>query len=119
MTALPLISVPLPAGVRRDPALPILNRVKAGHIHPLRAHCFAATAHLFTPEQAAGIKNLPKTAVTYVYRMEQNEKDTVKRHKASRDIKLDAPFAKGLMEKGESPQAMSRTVLMMSRPYST
>lgn len=100
MPNLPLQSVPLPRGVQRDPSLPQLKSVRSGHVHPLRAHCFAATAFAFTPEQRAGVENLEGKGRTYVYEMEQNEKDTIKRHKASRAIKLDRPFAAGLIQKG-------------------
>lgn len=100
MTALPLQPVRLNRGVKRDPALPVLKRVQSGRVHPLRAHCFALTSASFTPEQRAGIQNLPSNADTYVYEMEEHQADTVKRHRASRDIKLDRPFAAGLIQKG-------------------
>lgn len=102
MPALPLEPVRLPRGVRRDPALPVLKRVRSGHVHPLRAHCFASTDSAFTPEQRAGVQNLTGAANTYVYEMEKNEKDSIKRHKASREIKLERPFAAGLIEKGNA-----------------
>lgn len=100
MAALPLQSVRLNRGVKRDPALPVLKRVQPGHVHPLHAHCFASTSASFTAEQRIGVQNLPDTANTYVYEMEENVKDTIKRHRASREIKLERPFAAGLIQKG-------------------
>lgn len=97
---LPLVPVPLKAGAHRDPALPTMKRVKSGYVHPLRSHCFRATSAAFTPEQLVGVQNLPSTAVTYVYQMEEKENDTIKRHRASRNIELDKPFADGLLQKG-------------------
>lgn len=100
MSALPLERVRLPRGVQRDPALPTLHRVKSGYVHPLRAHCFASTSAAFSPEQRAGVENLPNSAITYVYEMEENERDTIKRHNASRNIQLKRPYAAGLIQQG-------------------
>lgn len=100
MTDLPLDPIRLPPGVERDPALPTLKRVRSGYIHPLRAHCFRRTASNFTAEQRAGVQNLPASALTYVYEMEEDERDTIKRHTASRAIQFDRPFAEGLLQKG-------------------
>ena len=100
MVDLRLETVPLARGAKRDPNLPVLKRVARDQIHPLRAHCFAATAIKFTAEQLVGIRNLPKSAATYVYEMEEDVRDTIKRHNASRSIKLDRPFAAGLLQTG-------------------
>ena len=102
MEVLPLQPVSLPRGVQRDACLPTLKRVKSGHVHPMRAHCFARsrTRYSFTSEQLKGVEALPDTAATYVYEMEANLKDTKTRHADARNIKFDFPLAKGLLAKG-------------------
>ena len=100
MTELPLENVRLPRGVRRDPCLPVMKRVSSGHVHPLRAHCFARSRAAFTPEELDGVQSLPDDATTYVYMMESDQADTKKRHLSSRNIKFEHPLAKGLLAKG-------------------
>ena len=97
---LPLEDVCLPQQAVRDPCLPVLKRVKSDHVHPLRAHCFAKSRTRFTQEQLDGVRNLPASSATYVYQMELDRKDTLKRHRLSKAIKFDKPLAAGLLAKG-------------------
>ena len=77
-----------------------MQRVKPGFVHPLRAHCFAQSSANFTKEQLEGVRSLPVESVTYVYQMEKDPKDTIKRHRSCRSIKFDKPLAAGLLAKG-------------------
>ncbi|VDB96828.1 unnamed protein product [Peniophora sp. CBMAI 1063] len=96
MQTLVLEDVPLAPGASRDAALPVLKRLAAGQVHPLRAHCYPSAGK----ELSSGVKDLSSRSTTFVYYFENDRDAAKKRHEASRAYRFKSPFVGGLLEAG-------------------
>ncbi|VDC01042.1 unnamed protein product [Peniophora sp. CBMAI 1063] len=96
MVPLVLEDVTLAPGAKRDPALPILKKLAADQVHPLRVHCFASSGKDTPPV----VKELPSNSSTYVYGFEGDFDAAKRRHTGSKKYRFSKPFASGLLDAG-------------------